>query len=146
MATLTAVGVTSGVPTSGTGTASTLDGLMAAGLTVTQATGTNLHMVVDSATGLAQGSTTSGTTFSTIGGAAQTAEATAVTNGQNARLVTDITGKLINLPYANPENFERGTVTVATAGAATILATAAAGFKHYVTNVQIANSSSTALR
>lgn len=76
----------------------------------------------------------------------RTTERAAVASGQVDRLVADAVGKLIVLPYANPENFE-GAVSAACAGAggsATVQAAGAAGVRHYVTDVLIDNLSGTA--
>jgi hypothetical protein len=76
----------------------TLDGTTkaavgAGGLSVAQATGSNLHVTVDSATGLAQGSTTSGQTGSMVMGAVTTA-APSYTTAQTSPLSVNVAGSL----------------------------------------------------
>ena len=46
-----------------------------------------------------------------IGGRARSSEISAVANNDRSDLLTDLVGKLIVLPYANPENFVSGAIT-----------------------------------
>lgn len=77
---------------------------------------------------------------------ARATERGAVADGQIARLVCDLVGKLIVLPYANPENFEsaRSSACSGAGGSQAVLAAAGAGVRHYVTDVLIDNNSATA--
>lgn len=92
MPNLTSVGVTAGVPTSGTGTVSTIDGLISTGLTVNQGTSPWVTSV-SSVTGLAQGSTTSGETGDLVMGAVTTS-APSYTTAQTSPLSLDTSGNL----------------------------------------------------
>jgi hypothetical protein len=82
-----------------------------------------------------------------IGGNAVNAEPTATTNGNNARAITDLVGKLIVLPYANPENFGVGQVTSAmtatTSTALTGMGAPGAALRWYVTACTVSNSHAT---
>lgn len=87
-------------------------------------------------------------TKSIEGGAiAQNAEATAVTNGQLKSIVSDLVGKLIVLPYANPENFLNGEITTAMTGttstAVTGMGAQGAGVRNYITSCSFSNSHAT---
>jgi hypothetical protein len=172
-------------------------------ITVKQAPGTNLHMVVDSGTittvsavtaitnalpagtnlmgkvGLDQ--TTPGTTNAVAlaqigsttvvtGGVAGTlavggnvatnvaigtnpinngaqgvsSENSAVTTGRMVQLVADLVGKLIVLPYANPENFTDGTTAAITDTTTTsVIAAQGAGIRTYITQITVTNSHAT---
>lgn len=81
------------------------------------------------------------------GGTAQNAEATAVTTGQLKAIVTDLVGKQIVLPYANPENFLNGQITTAmtatTSTALTGMGAQGAGVRVYVTSCSFSNSHAT---
>lgn len=70
---------------------------------------------------------------------AQNAEATAVTNGQQVGLAAGLEGKLINLPYANKENFLQcaQAITVNTATTCTGMGAQGAGVKIYITSLCI---------
>jgi hypothetical protein len=136
---------------------------------VTQATGTNLHMVVDS------GTVTSLTQFGgtnivtggvsgllAVGGnvahnvaitanpnnnAAQavSSENAAATTARLCQLVCDLVGKLIVLPYANPENFVSGAITSAMTGTTTTSLIGAPGgsLRNYITQVTVSNAHAT---
>jgi hypothetical protein len=78
-----------------------------------------------------------------FGAAAVSAEQTAATNGQAQRVVTDLVGKLIALPYANPENFVSGTNSATGTGSTSIIAAEGASVRTYVTSCQITNTSAT---
>lgn len=78
------------------------------------------------------------------GGYAVNAEPTAVANGDVARLVTDLVGKLITLPYTNPENFVAGkTAAITDTTRTAVLAAPGAGVRNYVTHLLITNSHAT---
>ena len=51
-----------------------------------------------------------------LGAKAVSAEPTAVTASDRVNLLADLVGKLIVLPYANPENFVSGAITTAMTG------------------------------
>ncbi len=81
------------------------------------------------------------------GGRAQSAEGTAVTDGQAVRAAYDLAGKAIVLPYANPENFVSGVVTTAMTGttstALTGMGAPAAGLRNYITSCLVSNAHAT---
>jgi len=77
----------------------------------------------------------------TIGGRAQNAEATAVTNGQVVNVATDLVGKQIVMPFANKENFLAGsTAAITTATNTLVISAQAAGVKIYMTGFSCANT------
>jgi hypothetical protein len=78
-----------------------------------------------------------------VGAAAVNAEQTAATNGQAQRVVTDLVGKQIFLPYANPENFLQATANATGTGSTAIFSSAGGSLRNYVTSCQINNTSST---
>lgn len=141
---------------------------------VRQATGTNLHMVVDSGTVTTVSTVTSLTQFGgtnivtagvsgmlAVGGNTATnvaltanplnngaqavsAENTAVTATRGVQLVADLVGKLITLPYANPENFTMGTTAAITDTTSTsTIAAQGAGIRTYITQITVSNSHAT---
>jgi hypothetical protein len=71
-----------------------------------------------------------------IGGQARTSEQTATSNTDLIGFITDKVGKLVNLPYANPENFVSGTASATGTGATTLIAAGAGSLKNYITSVQ----------
>lgn len=74
-------------------------------------------------------------------GAGVNAEQTAATNGQAQRIITDLVGKLIVLPYANPENFLNGTTAAITDTTSTsVIASAGGSLRNYVTACAATNS------
>lgn len=78
-----------------------------------------------------------------VGVEARASERAAVTEGDVVRLAADLAGKLIALPYANPENAwsyvpSAGGILNTTA-AVTIAAAAGAGVRRYITSLQIAS-------
>jgi hypothetical protein len=80
----------------------------------------------------------------TIGGRAQNAEATAVTNGQVVNVATDLVGRQIVMPFANKENFATGSSTaITTATNTSLIAAAGSGVKIYLTGFSCANTGST---
>lgn len=80
----------------------------------------------------------------TIGGRAQNAEATAVTNGQVVNIATDLVGKQIVMPWANKENFATGSSAgITTATNTSLIAAAGSGIKLYLTGFSCANTGAT---
>ncbi len=69
----------------------------------------------------------------------------AVTTGRMVQLVADLVGKLIVLPYANPENFVSGAITTAMTGVTgvSLIAAPATGVRNYITQVTVSNSHAT---
>jgi hypothetical protein len=79
-----------------------------------------------------------------VGGRAVNAEVTAVTNGQTADFVTDLVGKLIVLPFANPENLLSGaTGDIVDTSSTQVIAAQAASVRIYVTSLLVQNSHAT---
>lgn len=80
-----------------------------------------------------------------IGGRAVSAEIAAVANNDRTDFLTDLVGKLITLPYANPENFVSGAITTAMTGTTTtsLLAAPAAGLRNYITQITVSNAHAT---
>jgi hypothetical protein len=80
-----------------------------------------------------------------VGGMAVSALPAAVANADVARLITDLVGRLITLPYANPENTIKGCSAAITDTTATnVIATdSGAGLKWYVTSIMVTNSHAT---
>jgi hypothetical protein len=80
----------------------------------------------------------------TIGGRAQNAEATAVTNGQVVNIATDLVGKPIVMPFANKEVFVSGaSAGITTATNTSLIAAAGSGVKIYLTGFSCANTGAT---
>ncbi len=84
-----------------------------------------------------------GTNPINVGAQAISSENTAVTATRMAQLVTDLVGKLIVLPYANPENFVSGRATATDTTSTSLLGAPAAGLRNYVTQITVWNSSAT---
>lgn len=86
-----------------------------------------------------------GTNPVNLGAQAVSAENTAVTATRMAQLVTDLVGKLIVLPYANPENFVSGVISSAMTGttSTSLIAAPAAGLRNYITQITVSNSHAT---
>ncbi len=80
-----------------------------------------------------------------MGAQAVTSENAAITTARQAQLVTDAVGKLIVLPYANPENFVSGDITSAMTGTTTtsLIAAPASGLRNYITQCTFANTHAT---
>lgn len=78
---------------------------------------------------------------------AQNAEQAAGSNGTPIAAVSDLTGKQIVLPYANPENFLDGTITTAMTGTTDTVLTGmdlqGSGVRVYVTGCTVSNSHAT---
>lgn len=79
-----------------------------------------------------------------LGAKAVSSEPAAVANADVAMLLTDLVGKLITLPYANPENFVKGATAVITDTTRTaVIAAQGAGVKLYITQILVTNSDAT---
>lgn len=93
---------------------------------------------------VAAGSSDSGNPVK-AGGKATNAEPTALTTGQRANLITDLVGKLIVLPYANPENFVSGVITSSMTGttSTSLIAAPASGLRNYITQITVSNAHAT---
>jgi len=78
------------------------------------------------------------------GAQAISAENAAAVTGRMVQLVSDLVGKLIVLPYANPENFISG-VTPTINGTQTVLLLSAptAGLRNYITSLSVTNAVNT---
>lgn len=68
-----------------------------------------------------------------------------VTTGRMVQLVADLVGKLIVLPYSNPENFVSGAITTAMTGttSTSLLAAPASGLRNYITHIVVSNAHAT---
>lgn len=79
------------------------------------------------------------------GAQAVSSENTAVTALRQVQLVADLVGKLIVLPYANPENFVSGAITSAMTGttSTSLVAAPAAGLRNYITQITVSNAHAT---
>lgn len=76
-----------------------------------------------------------------VGGKAISSETAAVSAGDRANFVSDLTGKQIVLPYANPENFVSGLTAAMTGTTSTsIVAAPASGLRNYLTQIICTNS------
>ena len=78
-----------------------------------------------------------------VGAKAVNAEPTAVAANDRVDLIADLVGKLVTLPYANPESFISGTVNATDAADTAVLAAAGAGVRNHVTSIVVHNSSAT---
>ncbi len=80
-----------------------------------------------------------------IGAKAVSAEPAAVTANDRVNLYADLTGKLVVLPYANPENFVSGAITTAMTGttSTSLIAAPASGLRNYITQITVSNSHAT---
>jgi len=80
-----------------------------------------------------------------IGAKAASSEPSAVSaSGDIINLITDMVGKLIVLPYANPENFVNGTTAAITDTTSTsVIASAGGSLRNYVTDLTVTNSHAT---
>jgi hypothetical protein len=75
-----------------------------------------------------------------IAGEARSTERAAVASADAARLVTDLVGKLITLPYANPELFVKGkTAAITDTTRTAVIAAQGAGVKLYITHIAVTN-------
>lgn len=80
-----------------------------------------------------------------VGGKAVSSEPAAVSNNDRANFITDLVGKQITLPYANPENFVSGAITTAMTGttSTSLIAAPASGLRNYITQITVSNSHAT---
>lgn len=74
-----------------------------------------------------------------VGGQAVSSENAAGTTAKLGQFVTDLVGKQIVLPYANPENFVSGAITSAMTGTTTtsLIAAPASGLRNYITQITV---------
>ncbi len=79
------------------------------------------------------------------GAQAVSSENAAVTTTRMVQLVADLVGKLIVLPYSNPENFVSGAITSAMTGttSTSLLAAPASGLRNYITTIVCSNAHGT---
>lgn len=168
------VHITNGVPDSGTGNITTLSAVVANQPTLkaastppvtatdtasvmvmrpdspgiiatgTQAAPSASYLSTVAAGDVAAAATDSGNPVK-IGAIAKSSEPTALTTGQRAQFYSDLVGKQIVLPYANPENFVSGAITTAMTGTTTtsLIAAPAAGLRNYITQITVSNSHAT---
>lgn len=82
---------------------------------------------------------------SKAGGRARSSEITPVANDDRSDFITDLVGKHIVLPYANPENFVSGAITTAMTGTSdtSLLPSPGAGLRNYITQITVSNSHAT---
>lgn len=80
-----------------------------------------------------------------VGGRARSSEITAVASDDRSDFITDLVGKQIILPYANPENFVSGAITSSmTSTTSTSLVSApGAGLRNYITTIIVSNAHAT---
>ena len=80
-----------------------------------------------------------------IGGKAISAEPAVVAANDRVNALFDLVGKLIVLPYANPENFVSGAITTAMTGttSTSLVAAPAAGLRNYLTTIIVSNAHAT---
>lgn len=73
---------------------------------------------------------------------AVSSENAAVTATRLAQLVTDLVGKLIVLPYSNPENFVSGAITTAMTGttSTSLIASPGGALRNYITQITVSNA------
>lgn len=76
-----------------------------------------------------------------VGGKAVSAEPAAVAANDRANFITDLVGKLISLPYANPENFVAGkTAAITDTTRTAVIAAQGAAVRLYITHIIVTNS------
>lgn len=82
---------------------------------------------------------------SKVGGRARSSEMAVVSNNDRADFITDLVGKQIVLPYANPENFVSGVITSAMTGttSTSLIAAPASGLRNYITQITVSNAHAT---
>ncbi len=80
-----------------------------------------------------------------LGAQGVSSENAAITTARQVQLVADLVGKLIVLPYANPENFVSGAITSAMTGttSTSLIAAPASGLRNYITQITVSNSHAT---
>ena len=99
-------------------------------------------LTVDAAGDIAHDAADSGNPVK-IGAHAVNAEPAAVAADDRVNLSADVVGKLITLPYANPENFVTGTASATDTSDTAVLAAAGAGVRNYVTSIVVHNAGGT---
>ncbi len=82
-----------------------------------------------------------------IGARARSSEIAVVANNDRTDLIADLVGKLIVLPYSNPENFVSGAITTAMLSTTTtsLLSAPASGLRNYITQITVSNTHATVL-
>lgn len=80
-----------------------------------------------------------------LGAQAVSSENAVVTTARQVQLVSDLVGKLIVLPYSNPENFVSGVITSAMTGttSTSLIAAPASGLRNYITQITVSNAHAT---
>lgn len=80
-----------------------------------------------------------------VGGQAVSSENVAGTTAKLAQFVTDLVGKLIVLPFCNPENIVSGIVSSAMTGTTSTSCVASPGgsLRNYITSITVSNGSTT---
>jgi hypothetical protein len=80
-----------------------------------------------------------------VGGRARSSEITAVASDDRTDFVTDLVGKQIVMPYANPENFVSGAITTSMTGttSTSLVAAPGAGLRNYITTIIVSNAHAT---
>lgn len=79
-----------------------------------------------------------------LGAQGVSSENSAVTTARQVQLVADLVGKLIVLPYSNPENFVFGVTSAMTATTSTsVIAAPAGSLRNYITQCTFSNSHAT---
>lgn len=80
-----------------------------------------------------------------IGAKAVSSEPAVVAAADRANLISDLVGKLIVLPYANPENFVSGVISSAMTGttSTSLIAAPASGLRNYITHIICSNGHAT---
>lgn len=79
-----------------------------------------------------------------LGAQAVSSENSAVTTARQVQLVADLVGKLIVLPYANPENFVLGvTAAIIDTTNTSVIASAGGSLRNYITSILVTNSHAT---
>ena len=80
-----------------------------------------------------------------IGGKAVSSEPSAVSASDRTDFITDLVGKHIVLPYANPENFVSGVISTAMTGttSTSLVAAPAGSLRNYITQITVSNSHAT---
>jgi hypothetical protein len=80
-----------------------------------------------------------------VGGKAVSSEPTAVAAADRTNFITDLVGKQIVLPYANPENFVSGAITSAMTGttSTSLVSAPGSGLRNYITTIIVSNAHAT---
>ena len=80
-----------------------------------------------------------------LGAQAVSSENSAATTARQVQLVADLVGKLIVMPYANPENFVSGAITTAMTGttSTSLIASPGGSLRNYITSITVSNAHAT---